>query len=360
MNINDKYMKRALQLAARGRGYTSPNPMVGAVIVHNDTIIGEGYHRRCGEPHAEVNAVNSVTDKELLKDSTIYVTLEPCSHYGKTPPCAQLIIDSNIPRVVIGCLDPFEKVSGRGVKMLQEHGIEVVTGVLEAECKSLNSRFMTAHTLRRPWVTLKWAQSSDMFMDHKRDKNAAAARFSTPLTSALTHRLRSLHDGIIAASGTIIADNPSLNVRLFDGNSPRVIALDRRGLIPADAAIFNADKPVIYVSAAKRQDLHNAEIIEVSPDATIADYLNALYNHGITSVLVEGGATLLQQFIDSRLWDIARVETHPEALGENGSVSSPVLGLTPIKNYSIDGNSIDIYSQNSTILPNDLDFCNFV
>ena len=353
-------MKRALQLAARGRGNTSPNPMVGAVIVHNDTIIGEGYHRRCGEPHAEVNAVNSVTDKELLKDSTIYVTLEPCSHYGKTPPCAQLIIDSNIPRVVIGCLDPFEKVSGRGAKMLQDNGIEVATGVLEAECKSLNARFMTAHTLRRPWVTLKWAQSSDMFIDHKRDKGAAAARFSTPTTSALTHRLRSLHDGIIAASGTIIADNPSLNVRLYDGNSPRVIAIDRQGLIPADAAIFNADKPVIYISAAKRNDLHNAATIEVTPDATIADYLNALYNQGITSVLVEGGATLLRQFINSRLWDVARVETHPETLGKNGSVSSPILGITPIKKFTIDGNSIDIYSQNSTILPNDLDFCNFV
>ena len=353
-------MKRALQLAARGRGNTSPNPMVGAVIVHNDTIIGEGYHRRCGEPHAEVNAVNSVTDKELLKDSTIYVTLEPCSHYGKTPPCAQLIINSNIPRVVIGCLDPFEKVSGRGVKMLQDNGIEVATGVLEAECKSLNARFMTAHTLRRPWVTLKWAQSSDMFIDHKRDKGAAAARFSTPTTSALTHRLRSLHDGIIAASGTIIADNPSLNVRLYDGNSPRVIAIDRQGLIPADAAIFNADKPVIYISAAKRNDLHNAATIEVTPDATIADYLNALYNHGITSVLVEGGATLLRQFINSRLWDVARVETRPETLGKNGSVSSPILGITPIKKFTIEGNSIDIYSQNSTILPNDLDFCNFV
>ena len=360
MNIEEKYMRRALQLAARGRGNTSPNPMVGAVIVNNGKIIGEGYHRRCGEPHAEVNAVASVSDKSLLKSSTIYVTLEPCAHYGKTPPCAQLIIDNHIPRVVIGCLDPFDKVSGRGVEMMRSHGIEVTTGLLEKECRELNAQFIISHTLHRPWVTLKWAQSADNFMDHKRLPDSPAARFSTPLSSLATHKLRALHDGIMAGSETIIADNPNLNLRLYAGNNPTIIVADRRGRISPDSSIFKSQKPIIYLTSSKRDDLHNTIQIEFEPNATISDYLHTIYTQGITSILVEGGSTLLQKFLDSDLWDMARVETKDIILGQNGATPSPKIMASPSEQHILDGNKIDIYYRNNLCLHPKFDICNFV
>lgn len=353
-------MKRALQLATRGRGFTSPNPMVGAVIVHNGKIIGEGYHRQYSKPHAEVNAVNSVKNKALLQDSTIYVTLEPCSHYGKTPPCAQLIIDNKIPRVVIGCLDPFEKVRGRGVEMMQKQGIDVTTGILENECIALNARFITAHTLQRPWVTLKWAQSADGYIDHNRQNHKSAAKFSTPITSTLTHQLRSLHDGIMVGNQTINADNPRLNTRLYKGRSPRIIVVDRQGIVQPSAAIFESDNPVIYFTQKHRQEIHNSIQLIVPEDASIQEYLTLLYQNGITSILVEGGATLLQQFIDSDLWDMARVETAPFNLAQNGTIVSPKLNITPTKQTIIDGNQIDIYCKNNLINIQNLKFCNFV
>ena len=207
--VDEKYMRRALQLARLGAGHTSPNPMVGAVIVGPDgTIIGEGWHRKCGEGHAEVNAVASVANASLLKDSTIYVTLEPCSHYGKTPPCARLIIERGIPRVVVGTLDPFPEVSGRGVKMLREAGVEVVVGVLEKECRELNSRFMTAHTTGRPWIQLKWAQTADGFIALPPDAGENPLHMSTPVTMCLMHRQRSLCDAIVVGAATARIDNP--------------------------------------------------------------------------------------------------------------------------------------------------------
>ncbi len=347
MEYDIKYMRRALQIAANGLGNTSPNPMVGAVIVsRNGRIIGEGYHRRCGAGHAEVNAIASVKDREQLKDSTIYVTLEPCSHYGKTPPCAKLIIDNEIPRVVIGCLDPFIHVSGKGVKMLQEAGIDVVTGVLENDCRRLNAVFMTAHTLRRPFVTLKWAQSHDGFMDHKRDTNNTPARFSTPLTTTLVHRLRSLHDAIMAGCNTIIADNPRLDVRHWHGRNPIKVVIDRKGKLPATASMFNNhEEPVWRLSLSKREDLPpHVTTIKCSHD--IKEVLETLYNHGITSLLVEGGATLLQSFIDNNLWDYARIEISDTLLGDSGTVPVPVLDKQPHSTESIDGNRIIYYSNN--------------
>ena len=219
--IDEKYMRRALELARHGELDASPNPMVGAVIVAPDgRIIGEGWHRRHGEGHAEVNAVASVADPSMLRDATMYVTLEPCSHYGKTPPCASLIIEKGIPRVVVGCLDPFEKVSGRGVNMLREAGVEVVTGCMEAECVALNRKFMTAHRLRRPYITLKWAESADGYID---------GHISTPVTSMLVHKLRATHDAILVGSGTVLADRPRLDTRYFVGRSPLRVILDRRG-----------------------------------------------------------------------------------------------------------------------------------
>ncbi|MDE6288774.1 MAG: bifunctional diaminohydroxyphosphoribosylaminopyrimidine deaminase/5-amino-6-(5-phosphoribosylamino)uracil reductase RibD, partial [Muribaculaceae bacterium] len=222
MIYDRKYMERALELAGHGRGYTSPNPMVGAVITAPDgRIIGEGYHRRCGEGHAEVNAIASVkdADRELLKQSTMYVTLEPCSHYGKTPPCAKLIIDTGIPRVVVGAADPFKEVAGRGIAMLRAAGVDVTEGVMAEESRSLNARFITAHEQQRPWVTLKWARSADGYLDSDRP-DGTPEKFSTALTSVIVHRTRSLHDAILAGSGTALADRPRLDCRLWPGRNP--------------------------------------------------------------------------------------------------------------------------------------------
>ena len=328
--FNPEYMARALELAAHGRQYASPNPMVGAVIVHDNKIIGEGFHRRCGEGHAEVNAVNSVSDPELLKESTMFVTLEPCSHYGKTPPCAQLIIDKKIPRVVVGATDPFIKVSGRGIKMLRDAGIKVITGVMAEESIRLNRRFFTAHTLKRPFVTLKWAMSKDGFMDHKRSEGEPAARFSTDLSTVDMHRLRSVNDAILTTSRTVNADNPSLTVRSWHGRNPQPVIVGRHNTIKPDSKILER-KPIVY-----------------NGDLSINTILNDLYNsHGITSVLVETGPIMLQAFIDNDLWDIARVEVSPEVLGSSGTCPAPDINNSPHEQFEIGNNSIYLYANRS-------------
>lgn len=335
-------MRRALQLAANGRFYTSPNPMVGAVIVANDKIIGEGYHRRCGEGHAEVNAIASVKDKSLLQQSTMYATLEPCSHFGKTPPCAQLIIDSKIPHVIVGSLDPFEKVSGRGIGMLQDAGIKVLSGILEEECKQLNLRFITAHTNKRPMITLKWAQSSDGYMDIVRDIDERPALFSTSITSILVHKLRAEHDAIMVGTGTIIADNPHLNVRYWGKcRNPRIIIVERETQIPASANVLKADMPPIYIAEKCRDELKDKTFwINTSKQTDLHELLKTLYKNGITSLLVEGGATLLKSFIENNLWDIIRIEKSPIVLGESGKHLAPAINITPANSQIIDGNEI--------------------
>ena len=213
-------MRRCLQLAALGRGHVSPNPMVGAVVVHKGKIIGEGYHRRCGEAHAEVNAIRSVKNEELLRESTIYVSLEPCSHYGKTPPCCKLIIEKQIPRVVMACFDPFPEVSGRGVRMLREAGVEVITGILEEEAIRLNSHFMTVQKFHRPYILLKWAQSSDGFIDRMRSCSESPVLFSNAVTLTSVHRLRAEYDAILVGTRTALYDDPSLTVRYWSGKTP--------------------------------------------------------------------------------------------------------------------------------------------
>lgn len=356
MIIEEKYMRRAIQLAKNGIENTSPNPMVGAVIVYDRQIVGEGYHRRCGEGHAEVNAIASVKNKKILHQSTIYVTLEPCSHHGKTPPCAQLIIDNKIPNVVIGSLDPFEAVSGRGVKMLQDAGINVFTGILEKDCKNLNPHFLTAYSFKRPFITLKWAQSQDGFLDIHRNATEMPAKISTETTSMLVHKMRAHHDAIMVGSETIIRDNPRLNVRTWSGKSPTIVVPDRRMRIPANAQIFS-NKP-IYLSPRKREDLpSNIQWIEINKDATITDYLSLLYKSGITSLLVEGGSSLLQTFINSGLWDIARVETGHNTFLEKGNKKAPILPISPTKEETIDGNKISTYINRT---PKSLNFCNVV
>lgn len=334
-----KFMRRALRLARNGEGNASPNPMVGAVIVRDGKIIGEGWHRRWGEGHAEVNAVASVADKSLLADSTIYVTLEPCSHYGKTPPCARLLIDMKIPRVVVGSLDPFEKVSGRGVAMLREAGAEVIVGVLEEECKALNRKFMTAHLQRRPYITLKWAQSSDGFIDRRRSASGGeAARLSTPLSLTAVHRERSRHDAILVGAGTVIADSPSLNLRYWlGGRSPRRVILDTRGTAPADSPLL-ADSSTICFTLAPRPGIAATQV-EIDPHdlRSVASYL---YQNGVTSLLVEGGRHVLDSFISAGLWDTARIEIAPVKFGSEGSTVAPAiprgdLSVTPLAPNSI-------------------------
>jgi len=323
LEVEEKYMRRALQLARCGAGYVSPNPMVGAVIVCDCRIVGEGYHRCFGEGHAEVNAVASVVDKSVLTNSTMYVTLEPCSHYGKTPPCAQLIIDMGIPRVVVGCGDPNERVSGRGIAMLRNAGVEVVSGVLADECEALNARFMTAHKSHRPYVTLKWAQSADGYLDCKRTADDRPVKFSTPLGQQAVHGLRSMYDAILVGSGTALADNPRLDVRMIEGRSPVRVLLDRGGRVSPDANILSDG--TVYFCSRERDDLPDGVDCEIcDADVDLRQVLYALRRRGITSVLVEGGARILSSFIDSGLWDDARIEVSEMMLGDKGAARMSV------------------------------------
>lgn len=325
MNIDEAFMRRALQLAALGRGEVSPNPMVGAVIVDAEgRIIGEGYHRRYGGPHAEVNAVNSVANQTALSDSTIYVTLEPCSHYGKTPPCAKLIIDKHIPRVVVGALDPFPKVSGRGVAMLREAGIDVVTGVLDAECREINRRFMTAHRNQRPFVQLKWAESADGYLDAERTGGRGSQWvISNSLSALFTHRERAAVDAILVGAGTVAMDNPSLTVRRWSCRKlPLRVLLDANLSSPSDSRLLTDGNPTVVYNSKKNLTVGAVEYVQLDT-ANLSVMLADLYSRGITSLMVEGGANVLSQFVASGLWDEARVETGVASFG--GGVEAPMI-----------------------------------
>lgn len=319
---DSKYMRRALALAGNGRGFASPNPMVGAVIVAPEgRIIGEGWHRMCGSAHAEVNAIASVADadRDLLRESTMYVTLEPCSHYGKTPPCAKLLVETGLRKVVIATVDPFPKVAGRGIAMLRDAGIEVEVGLMGEEARQLNRRFFTAHACRRPFVVLKWAMSADGFMDRRRDSvHKGACRFSTPLTTMSTMKLRSECDAVLTTAATVIADDCRLTVRGWHGRTPKAVIVDRHDTVPRDARIFdreNADGQRLEPIIAGR-----------GADVSLKDILSELYEaYGITSVLVEAGPRMLTSFIDSGLWDMARVERASFALGSDGWCPAPAL-----------------------------------
>lgn len=333
MTVDEKYMLRALQLARQGGGHASPNPMVGAVVVHEGRIIGEGFHRCCGKAHAEVNAIASVQDQSLLPQSTIYVTLEPCSHYGKTPPCAKLLIEKGVKRVVVGTLDPFVKVSGRGVAMLREAGIEVEVGVLERECRELNKRFFTAHITRTPWVMLKWAQSADGFLASER----GAVQFSTPLTQVLMHRERAMVDAIVTGANTVKIDNPSLTVRHWSGASPLRVVLDRQLSMPSKCHLLNDGGKTLIYNEKKEDMTGNVEWMRLNafePQMWLQD----LYHRGITSVMVEGGANVLQQMLDAGAWNELRIEVTPIVLGKG--IKAPSVDLSAATSQDIDGNTI--------------------
>ena len=310
MTTDERYMRRCLQLAANGLQNARPNPMVGAVIVAEGRIIGEGYHVRCGEGHAEVNAFASVKDADsyLLKDATIYVSLEPCAHYGKPPPCAELIVRKGVRRCVVGCVDPFAKVSGRGIAILREAGIEVTVGVLEEECKRLNRHFITFNQLRRPYVTLKWAQSADGFIDH----DGKAYAFSTPFTRMLVHKLRSETDAILVGRVTDEREHPLLDVRHWSGRSPMRIVLD-------------SSRPCLGIDFSL---------------PVLQQLMDALYERKIQSLLVEGGATTLRHFIDSGLWDEMRIEISPVLLGKGTPTPALPKAAEVMKRDQIDGNIV--------------------
>lgn len=306
--MDEKYMRRSLQLAKGGEGRVAPNPMVGAVVVADGRIIGEGFHRTYGGPHAEVNAIASVKeeDRHLLKESTIYVTLEPCSHYGKTPPCSKLIIETGIPRVVIGAPDPNPLVAGRGVKMMREAGIEVTENVLKEECFEINKRFMTAHTTVRPWIQLKWAQSADGFIAaYDQDGNLKPVKISSSLSSVWMHRERANVEAIMVGSNTRKIDNPRLDVRFWGGKNPKVIDC--------------------------RHDMDCLRSVEL------------LRKEGITSLMVEGGAKLLQSFIKDGLYDEVRIEESPKLIGEG--VKSPTVpeDVYPVAREICRDNVITLY-----------------
>lgn len=314
-------MRRALQLAAMGQGRVSPNPMVGAVIVCDDKIIGEGYHRQWGGPHAEVNAVASVVDKSELCRSTMYVTLEPCSHYGKTPPCAELIIKTGIPRVVVGAMDPFEKVRGRGVDMLRKAGVDVVTDVLGEECEELNKHFMTAHKSGRPFVLLKWAESEDGFISKKGGEPVA---LSNELTKMWMHRERSRYDAIMVGTNTIITDNPQLSVREWPGRNPRCVTFDCNGRLPKDCQVVSKEGTIV-----------------VTENIPLEDLLSRLYKeHGITSLMVEGGAKLLQSFIDCGYYDEVRIERSAAKIGEG--IEAPKISHDNMTVEEVGGHEIHL------------------
>jgi diaminohydroxyphosphoribosylaminopyrimidine deaminase/5-amino-6-(5-phosphoribosylamino)uracil reductase len=325
MVVEEKYMARCIELARGGEGNTAPNPMVGAVIVHKGKIIGEGFHRKCGEAHAEVNAVASVWDEALLRDSTIYVSLEPCSHYGKTPPCAELIIRKGIPRVVVGTLDPFPEVSGRGVRMLREAGIEVVTGVLEEEARALNPAFMTFQIRKRPYVYLKWAQSADGFMDIRReDASVPSVLLSSAETLRRVHRLRSEVEAIMVGTRTALLDNPSLTVRHWAGRSPVRVVLDRTLKLPVGSHLLDGAVPTLVFTAVEVESRPNVEYVQIDfGQEVLSQVLQYLYGQNLNSLMVEGGAELLESFLDAGLWDEAWVETAPVVLG--AGVKAPAV-----------------------------------
>lgn len=349
VEVENKYMARCISLARGGAGCVAPNPMVGAVVVHQGKVIGEGYHRKYGEAHAEVNAIASVRDESLLKEATMYVSLEPCSHYGKTPPCAELIIRKQIPRVVIGCLDPFPEVSGRGVRMLREAGVEVVTGVMEKEAWELNRVFMTFQEKRRPYIYLKWAQSADGFMDRLRtDNSSPAVVLSSPETMRRVHRLRADVAAIMVGTQTALLDNPSLTVRHWAGKSPVRVVLDRTLRIPSHYHLFDGTVKTLVFTAADAISRENVEYVTIDfSQPVLPQVMHELYIRKLNSLMVEGGATLLGHFLKEGLWDQMLVETAPVSL-ESG-VKAPDLDrvaslvLTDVK--KVQDHVISIFSR---------------
>ena len=322
--IHELYMQRCLQLAQLGAGAVAPNPMVGSVLVHNNRIIGEGYHQQYGKAHAEVNCINSVqeADKHLINQSTIYVSLEPCAHFGKTPPCADLIIHHKIPKVVVGCRDPFKEVDGKGIEKLQAAGIDVTMGILEAECKQINKRFFTFHTKHRPYIILKWAETANHFIGTNTEERLL---ISSETTNRLVHKWRSEEAGILVGTNTAKLDNPSLNNRLWSGKQPVRLIIDSNLQLADSLNIFNKSQPTILFNHLKNKEEDNLYYYQLdNKKELLPQIMDACYKQNIQSILVEGGSKTLQTFIDNNLWDEARTITNTKLTIANG-IPSPTL-----------------------------------
>ncbi|MDP4207264.1 MAG: bifunctional diaminohydroxyphosphoribosylaminopyrimidine deaminase/5-amino-6-(5-phosphoribosylamino)uracil reductase RibD [Bacteroidota bacterium] len=345
-NNHEQYIRRCLELAKLGLGETAPNPMVGSVIVHNNRIIGEGYHHRCGEPHAEVNAINSVTDKSLLAESTLYVNLEPCSHFGKTPPCADLIIENRIPRVVIANVDPHRLVKGKGVEKLKNAGVEVITDVLKSEGEELNKRFFTYHRKSRPYIILKWAQTDDRFIDIERQPLSPQAPtwITNEEARILVHKWRTEEQAIMVGTNTAFLDNPQLNVRNWPGNSPLRVIIDRHLRLPRNLNIFDGSTPTLVFTHkdTEEEEAPNTEFVTIPFDEYLPEHImGELFRHQVQSVIIEGGAKLLSSFIAANLWDEARVFTGNQYFGSG--VAAPVMEKAPVASESWTEYKLDIF-----------------
>ena len=348
MKVHRKYILRCIKIAQNGLGTTAPNPMVGAVIVYNDSIIGEGYTSPYGGPHAEVNAIQSVTNKALLKKATLYVTLEPCSHYGKTPPCADLIIKNNIPKVVIGTLDPHEKVAGKGIQKLKDAGCEVITGVLEEECQKHLKRFLSFHQKKRPYIILKWAETLDRFIaptEEMRSKNPEPYWITNTYSRQLSHQWRAEEQAILVGTNTAIKDNPRLDIRLWTGQNPLRIVLDKTLKIENTFHILDGSTPTLILTEVKNKAQYkngiDYELIDFSKDIAL-QICQIMHKRNITSIIIEGGTQTLQTFIEANLWDEARVfigNTH-----FNNGIKAPNINGTLISSTKLEQDTLKIYS----------------
>jgi diaminohydroxyphosphoribosylaminopyrimidine deaminase / 5-amino-6-(5-phosphoribosylamino)uracil reductase len=353
---HEPYMRRCFELAQLGAGYVAPNPMVGAVLVHNDRIIGEGWHQRYGQAHAEVNCIASVKeeDKDLIASSTMYVSLEPCAHYGKTPPCADLIIRYHIPHVVIGCRDPFSKVDGKGIDKLKAAGIDVEAGILENEAKELNKRFFTFHTQHRPYVILKWAQTADGFIAADpalTNGNGKTDRLliSNDLSNRIVHRWRSEEASILVGTNTALLDNPALTNRLWDGPSPVRLVVDMDLHLPHELQLFDHSQRTIVFNTIKHEEEENLLYYQVTHDVSLVpQIMNALYQLQLQSVLVEGGAALLQSFIAENCWDEARVIVNKDLFIKRG-LPAPVMNAVANGSAQLKNDTLLLYNRQQAI-----------
>ena len=331
-------MKRCIELASKGIGHVSPNPLVGSVIVYNGKIIGEGYHQNYGKEHAEVNAISSVKDKSLLPKSTIYVNLEPCSHFGKTPPCANLIIEHKIPKVVIGSIDSFSKVSGKGIDRMKNAGIEVEVGVLEKESRELNKRFFTFQEKKRPYIIIKWAESKDGYIA---PKNQTEPFWMTSSESKkLVHKWRAEETAILVGRVTAEKDNPSLTVREVEGKNPIRIVIDKDLKLSTDLNLFNNDSETIVFNAIKSEENDTNRFIKIDFNNLIKSILNELYKQNIQSLIIEGGSKTIQSFIDENMWDEARIFTTKKELKDG--VKAPNIEGEIIIKEEISGDVLEI------------------
>lgn len=341
MNNDEFYIKRCIELAQKALGKTYPNPLVGSIIVHNGEIIGEGYHHKAGENHAEINAINSVKNKELIPESTIYVSLEPCAHYGKTPPCALKIKELGFKKVVIGAMDSHDKVNGKGKKIIQDAGIEAVSGILENECIELNKRFFTYHEKKRPYIILKWAESGDGFLD----KDFKPTAISNALVNQFVHQLRADEHAILVGTQTALNDNPSLTVRNFDGSNPIRILIDFDLKVPDNFKIYNNEAKTLILNIIKESSEDNIHFITIEKENFLNNLMNVLYKEQIQSVIIEGGRFTLQQFIDARLWDEAIIIKNENLILGNGT-KAPEFSDTAYKTENYRDNSISFYKSN--------------